>query len=69
MEASTPVWRQQLKKRLEKALGRGLLDADLACIVWNDAGGTLTVESRPLLTELRARNLISNIFRSRDFRH
>ena len=69
MEASTPVWRQQLVRRLEKALGRDLLDADLACIVWNDAGGTLTVQSQPLLTELRARNLISNIFRCRDFKH
>jgi hypothetical protein len=69
METKTPVWRQQLVKRLEKSLGRDLLHADFACIVWNDAGGTLTVESQPLLTELRARNLISNIFRCRDFRH
>lgn len=69
MEASRPIWRQQLLKRLEKALGRDLLDADFACLAWNDAGGTLIVESTPLLTELRARNLISNVFRCRDFKH
>jgi hypothetical protein len=69
METSTPEWRTQLLNRLEKAMGRGMLDADLACIAWNDAGGTLTVQSAPLLTELRARNLISNVFRRRAVRH
>jgi hypothetical protein len=67
METTKPVWRQQLVKRLEKALGRGLLDADFACIVWNDAGGTMTVQSAPLLTEVRGRNLISNVFRCHHF--
>ena len=69
MEVSAPAWRQRLLKRLEKDMGRGMLDADLACIVWNDAVGTLTVQSAPLLTELKSRNLISNVFRCRDFRH
>lgn len=67
MKTATRVWRQQLVGRLEKALGRDLLDADRACLFWNDAGGTLIVQTAPLLTELRARNLISNVFRCRDF--
>ena len=68
MDSSTPLWRQQLLQRLAKALGRDLLDADLACIAWNDAGGTMTVEATPLLTELRGRNLVSNVFRCRNFK-
>jgi hypothetical protein len=49
-------------------MGRDMLDADLECISWNDAVGTLTVHSAPLLAELKARNLISNVFRSYDFK-
>ena len=65
MEASPPAWRQQLMIRLEGGMGRPLVDADHACLVWNDAAGTLTVQATPLLAELRARNLISNVFRRR----
>ena len=49
--------------RLEVNMGRDMLAADLACLVWNDAAETLTVQSRPLLAELRERNLVSNVFR------
>ncbi len=64
MERSLP-WQQQLLIRLEGDMGRTMLDADLACLVWNNAAGTLTVQLAPLLLELRARNLISNVFRRR----
>ena len=65
MEASPPAWRQQLMIRLEGGMGRAMLAADHACLVWNDIAGTLTVQSTPLLAELRARNLTSNVFRRR----
>jgi hypothetical protein len=68
MELSVPVWRQQLLTRLEIGMGRPMLDADRACIAWNEAAGTLTVQSSPLLAELRSRNLMSNVFRSRAIR-
>ncbi|MGD0140143.1 MAG: hypothetical protein ABSD28_14820 [Tepidisphaeraceae bacterium] len=57
-------WQQNLVIRLERALGRELVDADLQCIAWNAAIESLTVETQPLLRELRSRNLISNVFRS-----
>ncbi len=57
-------WQQKLIVRLERALGRELVVADLECIVWNLAVESLTVEAQPLLRELRSRNLISNVFRS-----
>ena len=57
-------WQQNLVIRLERALGRELVDADLQCIAWNAAIESLTVEAQPLLRELRSRNLISNVFRS-----
>jgi hypothetical protein len=57
-------WQQTLVIRLERALGRELVVADLHCIVWNRNSEALTVERPPLLRELRSRNLISNIFRS-----
>ncbi len=57
-------WQQKLVIRLESALGRELVDADVECIAWNEAYESLTVETQPLLRELRARNLISNVFRS-----
>jgi hypothetical protein len=69
MELATPAWRQRLLGRLELGMGRAMLDADLACVVWNDVAGTLTVQFAPLLAELRARNLISNVFRSPRFLH
>jgi len=59
-------WQQNLVTRLERALGRELVVADLDCIVWNAAAEALTVAAPPLLGELRSRNLISNVFRSRN---
>jgi hypothetical protein len=59
-------WQQNLVTRLERALGRELVVADLDCISWNAATEALTVEAPPLLGELRSRNLISNVFRSRN---
>jgi|HubBroStandDraft_1064217.scaffolds.fasta_scaffold271398_2 hypothetical protein len=57
-------WQQGLVARLERDIGRQLSAADLGCIAWNAAGRTLTVETQPLLGELRSCNLISNVFRS-----
>jgi hypothetical protein len=68
-ESSLSYWQQVLVRRLEGALGRPLVDADMNCIAWNADAQTLTVETAPLLRELRARNLISNIFRSRKTPH
>jgi len=62
--AEGPPWRQQLLQRLERGLARKLTSSDHHCIVWNAGGQSLTVESPPLLTELRANNLISNVFRT-----
>jgi hypothetical protein len=64
-KSALPQWQQNLVVRLERALGRELLSADLDCIVWNAAGESLIVEAPPLLQELRRRNLISNVFRTR----
>jgi len=57
-------WQLDLVARLEGALRRKLVAADFDCIVWNPAGESMRVEALPLLTELRARNLTSSIFRS-----
>jgi len=57
-------WEQYLLERLERALGRKLDDADVGCVAWNAAGETLTVVTQPLLAELRALNLMSNVFRA-----
>ncbi len=57
-------WQQNLLERLERALGRKLNDADVRCVSWNSAGETLTVVTQPLLGELRAANLTSNVFRA-----
>jgi hypothetical protein len=57
-------WQRDLVVRLEGALRRKLVAADFQCIVWNTTGEALIVEAMPLLRELRARNLTSNIFRS-----
>lgn len=61
-------WQQNLLTRLERALGRELVVEDLHCIAWNATGEALTVETSPLLQELRSRNLISNVFRTRGAR-
>ena len=58
-------WQQNLVTRIEAGLGRELIAADLNCLTWNAAAETLTVAAPPLLEELRARNLTSNVFRSR----
>lgn len=63
--SSLPYWQQVLVMRLEGDLGRQLATADLDCISWNAIAQTLTVEAHPLLRELRSRNLISNVFRTR----
>ena len=63
-ESQMSQWQLDLVARLEGALRRRLVAADFDCIVWNPAGESMRVESVPLLTELRARNLTSNIFRS-----
>ena len=57
-------WQQTLVIRLERALGRELVVADLHCISWNRVSEALTVERPPLLRELQSRNLISKVFRS-----
>jgi hypothetical protein len=64
-DSSLSYWQQVLVNRLEGALGRQLVAADMECITWNAAAESLTVEAQPLLRELRNRNLISNVFRSR----
>ena len=58
-------WQQNLIARLRRGLGRELLIADVSCIVWNGVTESMTVEAQPLLSELKAQNLISNVFRSR----
>jgi hypothetical protein len=60
-----PLWRQALLSRLTDGLGRRLVDADLASLAWNETAGTLTVQCSALLSELRARGVASNVFRSR----
>jgi hypothetical protein len=57
-------WQRDLVGRLEQGLGRPVLAADLACVVWDSAGETLSVVGSPLLGELRANNLTSNVFRT-----
>ncbi|HEV8379231.1 MAG TPA: hypothetical protein VGP99_10305 [Tepidisphaeraceae bacterium] len=57
-------WQLDLVARLEGALRRKLVASDFDCIAWNEGGEAMIVEARPLLHELRARNLTSNIFRS-----
>jgi hypothetical protein len=57
-------WQQILVARLESAIGRELVVEDLECIAWNESPQALTVQTMPLLRELRSRNLISNVFRT-----
>jgi hypothetical protein len=56
-------WQQDLIGRLERGLGRPLVLVDIDCIAWNPEAETLSVVARPLLGELRANNLTSNVFR------
>ena len=57
-------WQRQLVNRLERGMCRPITDEDMTCVRWDPEGRTLTVQSPPLLAELRARNLISNVFRT-----
>jgi hypothetical protein len=57
-------WEQYLLERLERALGRKLDDSDVRYVAWNAAGETLTVVTEPLLGELRALNMMSDVFRA-----
>jgi hypothetical protein len=57
-------WQRELIARLERGLGRPLMRADFDCVAWNVEGETLSVVGRPLLGELRANNLTSNVFRT-----
>jgi hypothetical protein len=68
-KSSLAYWQQVLVARLEGALGRQLVAADMNCIVWNVGAQSLTVEIQPLLGELRNHNLISNVFRARKVWH
>jgi hypothetical protein len=63
-ESHLSDWQRRLAARLAFALGRELTAADYGCIVWSATPETLRVEAQPLLTELRARNLTSNVFRT-----
>jgi hypothetical protein len=63
MNVTADTWRGPLLARLERGMGRSLDAADCSCLGWRDSDRTLTVH-QPLLKELRARNLVSNIFRS-----
>lgn len=63
-ESQMSQWQLDLVARLEGALRRKLVAADFDCIAWNAASESMRVEAVPLLSELRARNLTSNIFRS-----
>jgi len=62
-ETGLKPWQRTLLMRLEHSLGRTLDLGDRACIGWNFPAETMSVVARPLLGELRARNLTSNVFR------
>jgi hypothetical protein len=64
LNADLLQWQQNLLMRLERCLGRPLVAQDMICLAWNIPGESLTVETLPLLRELRSRNSISNVFRS-----
>jgi len=63
-KARLEQWQRDLIARLERGLGRPLLPADLACVVWDSSGKAMSVVGRPLLGELRTNNLTSNVFRT-----
>ena len=65
-KAGLDPWQLDLIARLERGLGRPLLPADLACVAWEPGGKVMSVVERPLLGELRANNLTSNVFRTWD---
>ena len=67
-DGEAPLWRQALLSRLTDGLGRRLVEADLDSLAWNESAGTLTVQCSALLSELRARGVASNVFRSRFLR-
>jgi hypothetical protein len=56
-------WQRELILRLERGLGRALTPADTGCLTWNLSAETMSVVTHPLLGELRANNLTSNVFR------
>ena len=58
-------WQRELILRLERGLGRPLKHADAECLAWNLMKETMSVVTQPLLGELRANNLTSNVFRRR----
>jgi len=62
-ETGLKPWQRALVMRLEHGLGRPLEFGDSACIAWNRRAETMAVVALPLLGELRARNLTSNVFR------
>lgn len=57
-------WQLDLIVRLETGLRRPLHETDVACLAWDSVRETLSVVGRPLLGELRANNLTSNVFRN-----
>ena len=63
-ESSLSQWQQLLVTRVETALGRRLVAGDMNCIAWNCDTQALTIDSFPLLREVRSNNLVSNVFRS-----
>ena len=63
-ETQLVQWQQNLIARLERDLGRELVPADMTCITWNQTAHTMTVEQKPLRTELQSHSLISNVYRS-----
>jgi hypothetical protein len=67
-ESTLLQWQRDLLDRLERALGRGLRDADVRCVAWNAADETLAVVTQPLLGEFRGLNLMSNVFRAANLR-
>lgn len=57
-------WQQKLVTRLERGIGRALTPVDVESVAWDWKGRSMTVQTFPLLGELRAHGLISNVFRS-----
>lgn len=56
-------WQRRLVLRLQAGLGRELVEADYTCLAWEAGEETMRVVTQPLLGELRACNLTSNVFR------
>jgi hypothetical protein len=64
MDTPIPTWRQRLLARLERGMGRPMVEADRSCLIFSEANHTLTI-GKPLIEELRKHNLISNVFRGK----